>query len=63
MLFLVSAQLRQGDVDDSGARAAAAIPLTSANTVLVLGSDTRTKATAEPGASTSGQRAQPTRSC
>lgn len=53
VLFLVSAQLRQGDIDDAGL-GGGGYPAVSPNTVLVLGSDTRTKATAEPGASTTG---------
>ena len=56
VLFLVSAQIRQGDVDDeaAGMLGGAGYPLTSANTILVLGSDRRTRDTAEPGSSTSG---------
>lgn len=53
VLFLISAQLRQGDLDDTGL-GGGGFPLTSPTTVLVLGSDTRTEDTKEPGASTSG---------
>ncbi|WP_241004490.1 LCP family protein [Conexibacter sp. SYSU D00693] len=51
--FLVSATIHQ----EGGADAAlggAGFPLTSPNTVLVIGSDQRSRSTAEPGASTSG---------
>jgi LCP family protein required for cell wall assembly len=55
VLFVVSVHLAPG----VSAQAKAALdpggwPLTSANTILVLGSDQRTKGTKEPGASTSG---------
>jgi LCP family protein required for cell wall assembly len=56
VLFLISAQVRQPSVSD-GAKAALSgggYPLWSANTVLVLGSDQRSKRTKEPGASKSG---------
>jgi LCP family protein required for cell wall assembly len=57
VLFLVSAQIESSKVSSaadaklSGGR----YPLTSANTILVLGSDARTKGTKEPGAQTIGQ--------
>lgn len=56
LLFLVSAQIQQGQVDDAtnDALAGGGPPLSSAQTILVLGSDQRSEATAEPGASTSG---------
>jgi LCP family protein required for cell wall assembly len=56
VLFLISAQIEQGKVN-AAARSAltsSGFPLTSANTVLVLGSDQRVKGTKEPGANTSG---------
>jgi LCP family protein required for cell wall assembly len=56
ILFLISAQIEQSKVD-SAAKAAlsgGSFPLTSANTILVLGSDQRPKGSKEPGASTSG---------
>jgi len=56
LLFLVSAQIQQSKVSDSAESAldGGGFPLTSASTILFLGSDQRTKKTAEPGASTSG---------
>lgn len=54
VLFLVSAQIQQGDLSGDVALGGAGFPLTSANTVLVLGSDTRPKGSREPGAETSG---------
>jgi LCP family protein required for cell wall assembly len=56
VLFLVSAQVEQGKVSD-GAKAAlrsAGFPLTSANTILILGSDARPEGTKEPGANPGG---------
>lgn len=55
-LFLISAQLQEFNTKSSTEKAlhGAGFPLTSANTILVLGSDRRTKRTAEPGSSTSG---------
>jgi LCP family protein required for cell wall assembly len=56
VLFLISAQIEQSKVD-SAAKAALSgggFPLTSANTILVLGSDQRPKGSKEPGANTSG---------
>jgi LCP family protein required for cell wall assembly len=55
LVFLVSAQIQQGKV--SGANhllGAAGYPLWSPNNILVLGSDVRTRANAEPGAQTTG---------
>jgi LCP family protein required for cell wall assembly len=54
VLFLVSAQLQQGDLSGKVDLGGAGFPLTSPNTVLVLGSDTRPKGSKEPGAETSG---------
>lgn len=56
VLFMISAQLRQGEIkgDVSGVLAHPGYPLVSPNTILVLGSDQRTKGTKEPGATTSG---------
>jgi LCP family protein required for cell wall assembly len=54
VLFLVSAQIEQGKVSDeaNALLGGAGYPLTSPNTILVLGSDQRGAETAEPGAST-----------
>jgi LCP family protein required for cell wall assembly len=55
-LFLLSAQIEQSKVSD-GARAAlkpAGFPLTSANTILILGSDARPQGSKEPGANPGG---------
>ena len=56
VVFLVSAQIQQGKVSDETEQALAGggLPLTSPTTILVLGSDTRSKGTAEPGAPTTG---------
>lgn len=56
VLFLVSAQVQKGKVSDSAKAALtdAGYPLTSANNVLILGSDQRPAGTKEPGANTSG---------
>ncbi len=56
VVFLISAQIQQGQVADAADRllGGGGYPLTSANNVLVLGSDQRTADTAEPGSSTSG---------
>ena len=56
VLFMISAQLRQGEIkgDLSGVLGHGGYPLVSPNTILVLGSDQRTKGTQEPGATTSG---------
>src|SRR3954470_23609319 len=55
VLFLVSAQIQQGDLSGKVSLGGAGYPLTSPNTVLVLGSDQRTKGSKEPGASTGGR--------
>jgi LCP family protein required for cell wall assembly len=52
VVFLVSAQVHQSDVD--AALGGAGYPLTSPNNVLVLGSDTRPEGTDEAGAQTTG---------
>ncbi|MEA2178204.1 MAG: hypothetical protein QOG77_1501 [Solirubrobacteraceae bacterium] len=54
VLFLVSAQIEQGKVSDEADAllGGAGYPLTSPNTILVLGSDQRSARTAEPGSST-----------
>ena len=56
VLFLVSAQVEQEQVSADAQREldSGGFPLTSANTILVLGSDRRTKRTHEPGASLTG---------
>jgi LCP family protein required for cell wall assembly len=54
VLFLISAQIQQGDLSGKVDLGGAGFPLTSANNVLVLGSDQRPKGSKEPGASTSG---------
>lgn len=54
VVFLVSAQIHQESVDV--ALGGAGYPLTSANTILVLGSDARPKGSKEPGAASSGSR-------
>ena len=56
VLFLISAQLQQGDLSGKVDLGGAGFPLTSPNTVLVLGSDARPKDSKEPGASTNGSR-------
>lgn len=53
VLFLVSAQIERGKVSFSAEKALSGgggFPLTSANTILVLGSDQRPKGSKEPGA-------------
>ncbi|MCW3004536.1 MAG: LytR family transcriptional regulator [Conexibacter sp.] len=55
VLFLISAQIQQGDLSGQVSLGGAGFPLTSPNNVLVLGSDTRTKGSKEPGAATSGR--------
>jgi LCP family protein required for cell wall assembly len=57
LLFLVSAEIQRQKVTDSAASSLtdSGYTLTSPNTVLVLGSDARTKGTKEPGAQTIGQ--------
>jgi LCP family protein required for cell wall assembly len=56
VLFLVSAQLRAGDVSDEAKEALSGggFPLTSANTILILGSDARPEGSQEPGANPGG---------
>jgi len=56
LTFMLSAQIQSGKVSDEtkAALSDAGYPLTSANTILVLGSDQRAKGTKEPGASTEG---------
>ncbi len=55
LVFLVSAQIQQGKVAAVNEYlGGAGYPLWSPNNVLVLGSDVRSRATAEPGAQTSG---------
>jgi LCP family protein required for cell wall assembly len=51
VLFMVSAQIQHGDLADKAGPQldAGPYPLTGANTILVLGSDARTKGLAEPG--------------
>lgn len=56
VLFLLSAQIQKGKVSDE-ARAAlssAGYPLTSPNTILILGSDARPEGSKEPGANPDG---------
>jgi len=57
--FLISAQIQQGKVGDQTNEllGGGGYPLWSANTILVLGSDQRTKGTREPGAQTASGRA------
>jgi LCP family protein required for cell wall assembly len=56
VVFLVSAQIQQGKVSDRTSRAlgGGGVPPLAATTVLVLGSDRRSKATSEPGSSAAG---------
>jgi LCP family protein required for cell wall assembly len=56
VVFLISAQIQQGKLGDAVDRSlgGGGFPLTSANNILVLGSDQRSASTAEPGASTQG---------
>ena len=56
LLFLISAQLQRDNVSDAAQSALddSGPVLTSANNILVLGSDARTKGTREPGASIGG---------
>jgi LCP family protein required for cell wall assembly len=56
VLFLISAQIQQGDLSGKVDLGGAGFPLTSPNTVLVLGSDARPKGSKEPGAASSGSR-------
>src|SRR3954454_545431 len=57
VLFLVSAQVQSAKVSDAADNelGGAGYPLTSPNTILVLGSDARTKGSKEPGAQKIGQ--------
>ena len=57
VLFLVSAQIQSAKVSDAADAklSGGGYPLTSPNTILVLGSDARVKGQAEPGAQTIGQ--------
>jgi len=56
VLFLVSAQIERSKVSDAAKAALkpAGFPLTSANTILLLGSDARPKGSKEPGANPGG---------
>jgi LCP family protein required for cell wall assembly len=56
VVFLISAQIEQGKLDDATEQALdpGPFPLTSPTNILVLGSDQRSEQTAEPGSSTSG---------
>jgi len=57
VVFLISAQIQSSKVSDAADAklSGGGYTLTSANTILVLGSDARTKDAAEPGAQTIGQ--------
>jgi LCP family protein required for cell wall assembly len=57
VLFLVSAQIQSSKISDAADAklSGGGYPLTSPNTILVLGSDARVKGKAEPGAETIGQ--------
>jgi LCP family protein required for cell wall assembly len=57
VLFLASAQIQSAKVSSDASRllGGAGYPLTSPNTILVLGSDARAKGSKEPGATTVGQ--------
>jgi LCP family protein required for cell wall assembly len=56
LLFLISAQIQRDNVSDAARNALASggYTLTSPNTILVLGSDARTKGLAEPGSTIGG---------
>jgi LCP family protein required for cell wall assembly len=55
LVFLVSAQIQQGKVSDANKYlGGAGDPITAAQNILVLGSDVRDAANAEPGAQTTG---------
>ncbi|MEA2135618.1 MAG: hypothetical protein QOC68_3527 [Solirubrobacteraceae bacterium] len=56
LLFLISAQVQRQKVNDAVGTTlkSSGFPLTSANTILVLGSDARVKGTKEPGANVGG---------
>jgi LCP family protein required for cell wall assembly len=57
VLFLISAQIESAKISDAASAklTGGRFPLTSPNTILVLGSDARTKGTKEPGAQTIGE--------
>lgn len=57
VLFLISAQIQSSQVSDAADAelGGAGYPLTSPNTILVLGSDARTKGSKEPGAQKIGE--------
>ena len=57
VVFLISAQIQSSNISDAADAklSGGGYPLTSPNTILVLGSDARTKDTAEPGAQTIGE--------
>jgi LCP family protein required for cell wall assembly len=57
VLFLISAQIQQSKISDAAEAklSGGGYPLTSPNTILVLGSDARVKGKAEPGAQTIGE--------
>jgi anionic cell wall polymer biosynthesis LytR-Cps2A-Psr (LCP) family protein len=57
VVFLISAQIQSSQISDAADAqlSGGGYPLTSPNTILVLGSDARTKKGAEPGAQTIGQ--------
>jgi LCP family protein required for cell wall assembly len=56
VLFLVSAQIERGKISDDAKAAlrSAGYPLTSPNTILILGSDARPEGSKEPGANPGG---------
>src|SRR4051794_5471726 len=56
VLFLVSAQIQSAKISDAASQqlTGGGFPLTSPNTILVLGSDARAKGSKEPGATTVG---------
>jgi len=58
VLFLISAQIQQGNIRDDANQylGGAGVPPFSANNILVLGSDQRSEGNAEPGASTTSGR-------
>jgi LCP family protein required for cell wall assembly len=57
LLFMVSAQIQRANISDAAGNALdnAGFTLTSPNTILVLGSDARTRSTAEPGSTVGGR--------
>src|SRR3954465_7439736 len=57
VLFLISAQIQESKISNAAESklSGGGYPLTSPNTILVLGSDARVKGKAEPGAGTIGQ--------